>query len=443
MYSAKTFPMKNCKWLCFLFFFSCTVQKINKTVRTSDVFEKGHMGFMLYDPVKDKTLVKLNEAKYFIPASNTKIFTFYSSYKALGDGYINGLNYTYQGDSLIFWGTGDPSLLHPDFKDSTAINFLKNADKKLFMVNNFERLSSYGPGWSWNWFPYYFAAERSAMPIYGNVLRYSKKAELAEATPYPKSVLLPLMPSSQTHSGNYFIQRDFEKNTYEYAINKEKDSLAFATDKPFITSANLTRNLLQEAVGKQITLIKDTDYSKSSHEKLPTVKADSLYAQMMKISDNFLAEQLMVLVSDAVLDSINIRGGISYAKEHYLADLPDEPQWVDGSGLSPQNMFTPRSVIKLLHKIHTEVPMEKIKAYFPAGGESGTIRNWYPADPGQPAYIYAKTGTLAMSTALSGFLLTKSGKTLLFSTFFNNYTGSSSVQKKELQKLLYFIHDNY
>jgi len=72
MYSSETFPMKHCKWLCLLFFFSCTVQKINKTVRTSDVFEKGHMGFMLYDPVKDKTLVKLNEAKYFIPASNTR-----------------------------------------------------------------------------------------------------------------------------------------------------------------------------------------------------------------------------------------------------------------------------------------------------------------------------------------------------------------------------------
>lgn len=426
-----------------LFFFSCTVQKINKTVQTSDVFEKGHMGFMLYDPVKDKTLVKLNEAKYFIPASNTKIFTFYTSYKALGDGYIDGLNYFSKGDSLIFWGTGDPSLLHPDFKDSTVVNFLIDSHKDLFMIDNFERVSAYGSGWSWNWFPYYFAAERSAMPIYGNVLRFSKKAELAEATPYPKSVLLPLMPSSQTLSGNYFIQRDFRKNTYEYAINKEIDSLAFATDKPFITSANLTRNLLQEAVGKQITLLEDRGYSKQAHQKLPTVKADSLYAQMMKISDNFLAEQLMVLVSDAVLDSINIRAGISYAKEHYLADLPDEPQWVDGSGLSPQNMFTPRSVIKLLQKIHSEIPMEKIKAYFPAGGESGTIRNWYPADPGEPAYVYAKTGTLAMSTALSGFLITKSGKTLLFSTFFNNYTGSSSVQKKELQNLLYFIHDKY
>ena len=435
--------MKQIYWLFLFLLFSCTVQKVKKSVYSSEVFEKGHMGFMLYDPVKDKTLVKLNEGKYFIPASNTKIFTFYSSYKALGDGYINGLNYTYKGDSLIFWGTGDPSLLHPDFQDSTAVNFLRKDGRDLYMVDNFERLSGYGPGWSWNWFPYYFAAERSALPIYGNVLRYSKKVDEAEAHAYPKSVLLPLLPSEKPLSGNYYIQRDFKKNTYEYALNTEKDSLSFATDKPFLTSAALARNLLQEAVGKEIVLVEDNGYTNKPFQKLQTVKADSLYAQMMKISDNFLAEQLMALVSDAVLDSIDMRGGIRYAKENWLADLPDEPQWVDGSGLSPQNMFTPRSVIKLLQKIQAEIPMEKIKAYFPAGGESGTIRNWYPADPGQPPYIYAKTGTLSMSSALSGYLLTKSGKVLIFSTFFNNYTGSSSVQKTEIQKVLYFIHDNY
>ncbi|MEX2564492.1 MAG: D-alanyl-D-alanine carboxypeptidase [Cyclobacteriaceae bacterium] len=221
------------------------------------------------------------------------------------------------------------------------------------------------------------------------------------------------------------------------------EHLSFETDKPFITSANLTKNLLQEALGRQITLIDDKGFSSLPHQKLPTTPADSIYAQMMKISDNFLAEQLIVMVSDQLFDSLNMSAAIKYAKDSLLNDLPDEPQWVDGSGLSPQNMFTPRSVVKLLEKIRNEVPMQKIKAYFPVGGESGTIRNWYPADPGDPAYIYAKTGTLSMSSALSGYLITKSGKTLIFSTFFNNYTGSSNVQKEELQKVLYFIHQNY
>ncbi|WP_162342597.1 D-alanyl-D-alanine carboxypeptidase [Cyclobacterium salsum] len=435
--------MKHIYWLLLLLFCNCTVQKVKKSVYDSEVFEKGHMGFMLYDPVKEKTLVSLNEKKYFIPASNTKIFTFYTSYKVLGDDRVNGLNYIEKGDSLLFWGTGDPSLLHPDLQDSTVIRFLQKRPEDLYMVDNFDQISRYGRGWTWNWYPYYFAAERSSMPVYGNVLRYSKEAEDPLAKTYPYTALLPLSKQIDNTPDSYVIRRDFERNIFSYALNPEAGELTFETDKPFITSANLTKNLLQEALGREITLIDDLGYSNLTHQKLPTAKVDSIYAQMMKISDNFLAEQLMVMVSDELFDSLDLSAAIQYSKDSLLQDLPDEPQWVDGSGLSPQNMFTPRSVVRLLEKIKEEVPMEKIKAYFPAGGESGTIRNWYPADPGEPAYIYAKTGTLSMSSALSGYLITKSGKTLIFSTFFNNYTGSSNVQKEELQKVLYFIHSNY
>ena len=151
----------------------------------------------------------------------------------------------------------------------------------------------------------------------------------------------------------------------------------------------------------------------------------------------------MVLVSDQLNNTLSVSDAIAYSKENLLADLPDEPLWVDGSGLSSKNMFTPRSIIALLGKIRTEVPLEKIKAYFPAGGESGTIRNWYKADEGQDPYIYAKTGTLSMSNALSGYLITKSGKILHFSCILNNYALPSSDLKKELEKTLRLIHEKY
>ena len=205
----------------------------------------------------------------------------------------------------------------------------------------------------------------------------------------------------------------------------------------------LYHQLLSEVLGKKITVIKNDGYFNFDPKKLETAPADSLYAQMMKISDNFLAEQLMLLVSDQLNNHLSTREAIDYAKENLLEDLPDEPMWYDGSGLSSRNMFTPRSIITLLGKIREQVPLEKIEAYFPAGGESGTIRNWYPSDPGQPPYIYAKTGTLSMSNALSGYLITKSGKILHFSCLMNNYQIPSNDLKKELQKVLYLIHDTY
>lgn len=422
---------------------SCTVQKINSSLKRSEVFDKGHMGFMLLDPEKGKTLVDINSDKYFIPASNTKIFTFYASYSILGDGLVNGLNYLERGDSLIFWGTGDPSLLHPDLKNERVIEFLKASNKKLFLVDNFSQVSAFGPGWSWDWYPYYYATERSAFPVYGNVVRFEKSKDQTGFSVYPERFLPYLQSIDRSEGIKTSFSRRQKSNDFDYVFDYEASALAFETDIPFITSAELTETMLEEATGKQITRIFSPYFLEQEPQKLLTAPADSIYAQMMKISDNFLAEQLMLLVSDQLNNTLSTADAIAYAKENLLKDLPDEPIWVDGSGLSARNMFTPRSIIAVLGKIREEVPLEKIKAYFPAGGESGTIRNWYKADEGQPPYIYAKTGSLSMTTALSGYLLTKSGKILHFSCLLNNYQIPTNDLRNELQKVLYLIHDRY
>lgn len=422
---------------------SCTVQKINSSLKKSDVFDKGHLGFMLVDPAKEKPLVEINSDKYFIPASNTKLFTFYTAYSILGDGLVNGLNYLEKGDSLIFWGTGDPSFLHPDLKNEKVLGFLKNSDKDLYLLNNFDQVNAFGPGWSWDWYNAYYATERSAFPIYGNVVRFEKAKEEQRITVIPERFRSSLSGKDNKSWEGYQFRRDRLSNLFSYQITYEKVDEAFETDIPFVTSAELAVEMLSELVGKKVGLIKNDEYLKLDPKKLQTHSADSIYAQMMKISDNFLAEQLLLLVSDQLTNTLSITDAINYAKENLLNDLPDEPIWYDGSGLSARNMFTPRSIISLLRKIREEVPLGKIKAYFPAGGESGTIRNWYKSDDGQAAYIYAKTGTLSMANSLSGYLITKSGKILHFSCMMNNYAIPSNDLKKELEKVLYFIHDKY
>ncbi|SDA53245.1 D-alanyl-D-alanine carboxypeptidase / D-alanyl-D-alanine-endopeptidase (penicillin-binding protein 4) [Algoriphagus alkaliphilus] len=421
---------------------SCTVQKINSSLKKSEVFDKGHFGFMLVDPEKEKPLVEINSAKYFIPASNTKLFTFYTAYSILGDGLVNGLNYLERGDSLIFWGTGDPSFLHPDLKNDKVLEFLKNSKKDLYLLDNFNQVSAFGSGWSWDWYNAYYATERSAFPIYGNVVRFEKEKEAQRIAVIPERFRTFLSGQETKNWQGYQFRRDRFSNLFSYQISYESTE-AIQTDIPFITSGELVRMMLSEELGKPVTLIQNPSYFGLEPQKLQTAPADSIYSQMMKISDNFLAEQLMLLVSDQLNNTLSIADAIEYAKENLLQDLPDEVIWYDGSGLSARNMFTPRSIISLLGKIREEVPLEKIKAYFPAGGESGTIRNWYKADEGQAPYIYAKTGSLSMATSLSGYLITKSGKILHFSCMMNNYQIPSNDLKNELQKMLYFIHDKY
>ena len=80
---------------------------------------------------------------------------------------------------------------------------------------------------------------------------------------------------------------------------------------------------------------------------------------MLLESDNFIAEQILMMASIKLNDSIAPDKVISYMKENYLNDLP-QMKWVDGSGLSRYNLFTPKTIVLLLAKIKQEVPQDKI-----------------------------------------------------------------------------------
>ena len=125
---------------------SLNKRKVGKLFNQSAIVKDHFTGFALYDLDKKQMIYELNAGKYFIPASNTKLFTWYTCLKMLGDS-IPGIKYVIRNDSLIFWGTGDPSFLHNDLKGINGFNFLKNSGKKLFFSSGNYTNAMYGSGW--------------------------------------------------------------------------------------------------------------------------------------------------------------------------------------------------------------------------------------------------------------------------------------------------------
>ena len=125
---------------------------------------------------------------------------------------------------------------------------------------------------------------------------------------------------------------------------------------------------------------------------------------------------------------------INYIQEKFLSDLPDKNKWVDGSGLSRYNLFTPRSIVKLLEKMYREFPEERLFSLLAVGGKSGTLKNSFNNE--ENPYIFAKTGSMSGVYNLSGYLKTKKGQTILFSFMNNNFNTSVSMQRKEVEKIL-------
>jgi D-alanyl-D-alanine carboxypeptidase/D-alanyl-D-alanine-endopeptidase (penicillin-binding protein 4) len=159
----------------------------------------------------------------------------------------------------------------------------------------------------------------------------------------------------------------------------------------------------------------------------------------MHRSDNFFAEQSLLMVSQQLFGYMNDKKAIDSILRTDFADLPQRPRWADGSGLSRYNLFSPRDFVKILEKMNTEFGMDRIKVIFPTGGE-GTISSYYKKDSG---YIYAKTGTLSGVVGFSGFLYTKKGKLLLFSTLVNNHQASATEVRRAIEKFLQGIRDRY
>ena len=119
--------------------------------------------------------------------------------------------------------------------------------------------------------------------------------------------------------------------------------------------------------------------------------------------------------------------------------LPQRPRWVDGSGLSRYNLFTPQDMVAILDKMQRSFGMNRIKAIFPTGG-TGTLASYYKADS---TYIYAKTGTLSGVVALSGYLYTKQNKLLIFSVLVNNHQASATAVRRAVEKFLQGLRESH
>jgi len=314
-------------WVVTILLVSCSPKySIKKEIRDTATELQDHVGFYLVDLASNKTLIDFNGSKYFTPASNTKIFTFYTSLRLLGDS-ITSLRYYQTGDSLIFQGMGDPSFLYKDVYDNGRVyQFLKNHPAKLFYSSKNFQTENLGAGWAWDDYNYYYSAERSAFPIYGNLI------SVQHPTPesfvfHPTRFSSDFHRSAETHADEEVI-RGIDSNELIYFKGKNATK-SFTI--PFRTSSDLLTDLLGDTLHRSVDEISKTIPRNSF--VLKSIPADSVYQVMMQDSDNFIAEQLLLQCAAVVSDTLKPEIAIRYSKKKFLVDFPDTLQWVDGSGL--------------------------------------------------------------------------------------------------------------
>lgn len=425
--------------------------------------QPAQVGICLFDPNDSRYLYNLQGDKYFIPASNTKLFSLYAGLKHLGDSLV-GMRYQLTDTALFIQPTGDPTLLHPGFPDQPVIRFLQNAHRNLYLTQGNWQDRPLGRGWAWDDYNDDYMSERSAFPVYGNLIRWVEDTTSGSFYSIPE-VDWRVRFSPDSSSQGFNVRRDVHDNVFVITEGKGR---VHEQDVPFITEGIVSAaTLLKDTVGRAVGIrnalpstsrpgtFPPAAVSAPSTNPVPGTNpaavtnlapgvihsrpVDSMFRPMMYNSDNFFAEQTLLMVGNEWLGNMNDGRIIDTLLNSDLKGLPQRPIWVDGSGLSRNDLFTPQDFVWLLNQMSREFGLARLKNILPTGGK-GTLSAYYKTDSG---YIFAKTGSLSGVVALSGYLITKKDHLLLFSILINNYTGSGVTVRRQIEQWVHHIRDTH
>ena len=413
--------------LFFLFFSVTTMlwsQKISqkgiaRQLKKIEVFQQAHVGIHLSPLKEKKSIADYQGEKYMTPASNTKLLTFLGASQQFK--ILPALAYFIENDSIIhFKSTGYPLLFHPFYKDSILDSFFNQ--KKTWDYHPVQKSpKAMGSGWAWDDYSYYYAAETSTFPIYGNAVQAYIQNEVLQTTPSffeTKTVI---------DTTNKAFVRDYKNNTFRFNPKawKANDTLY----RPFITSDSLFIRLLGEQISQKVDLFSAAT-SEPEWEFLYTGQEETLFKGLLQNSDNGIAEALLNMISQQNFNTMHPDKAIVLMLEQWNSWLPDPIEWVDGSGVSRYNMVTPRTLVSVLQKIYQTVDWQTLQRYFPQGATSGTLKKY------SNMAVYAKTGTLRHNHNLSGYLVLSEEEIYAFSIMVNHHTATTDEIRAGIGSLL-------
>ncbi len=412
----------------------------NEDLINDTLVQTGHLGICIYEPGTQKYWYEYNSEKYFTPASNTKLFTLYAGLKYLPDSII-GAYYKVEHDTMFVLPSGDPTYLHKDFNKQPVHDFLNSSSYPVVIIDEKQNVLPYGKGWAWDDQQENYMPQRSALPACGNMLTLEwikNNNKSPNEFMYDLAVMSADLPD---FSINKRTDTTLEKNTItrasgtnhvEVIVNNKLN--AFTQEIPFETFGIGSGTMIYQHSLYHQPSLQQRVVNRNEFTPLYSQKRDTLMKLMMHRSDNFFAEQTLLMVSNKHLGFMSDEKMIDSLLKKDFTSIPQSPRWVDGSGLSRYNLFSPKDFIYIINLLQTNFGKEKIKEILPTGG-NGTLKNYFVADSGK---VYAKTGSMSNQYSLSGILTTKKNKELIFSVMINNYKGSAALIRKKIEK---YIHD--
>ncbi|MBZ5658975.1 MAG: D-alanyl-D-alanine carboxypeptidase/D-alanyl-D-alanine-endopeptidase [Acidobacteriia bacterium] len=435
--------------------------------------DKGHWGILVADAATGAVLFARNADSFFMPASDAKLFTTALALATLGpdfrvktkiaasgpvdaNGVLNG--------NLVLIGGGDANLSNrkfpfakkeerdgppekalAEFADQVASRGVKEitgdvvADDSLFQPERFPS------GWAIDDIQWSYGAAVSAIAVNDNTFTVelwpgAREGEPARCEAGLAADFYTIENSVRTSAPgveeNLAATRDPGSRLIRLSgtlpAGAHPRVLTFAVERPAEYAATLLAHLLAQRGVK-------TDGSARARHAGDMSPADALPQNILaervsqtlsddvrltnKNSENLHAELMLLLAAHEKNGAASYDDAVKFAAGFFTAAgiAPGDVSLSDGSGLSRKDLVTPRALVQILRYAAAQPWGELYRASLPEAGEDGTLADRMKGTPAA-GRVFAKTGTIGHTNALSGYATTVKGERLIFSIVGNNNT---------------------
>ena len=435
---------------------------------------KGEWGLLVVDAQSGETLYQQNADRYFLPASNMKLFTTALALTKLGPEYrfhttleTNGTiagNGVLTGD-VVLVGRGDPNLSNRKFPyelkeefdgppekplvelaDALAAKGVKEISGDVIGDDSFFPRERYPSGWEINDMVWEYGAAISSIVVDDNTATLT-------LTPgdLPGS---PVQASVNPETPDFLVQNDVVTSAADVksdlTLTREPGAnlvivkgtmsakgsprkLILAVEEPALHAAAVLKYLLEERGIKVHGIARARHDAVKTTQEDPQVLAEHLSVPLAdaiklinKISQNLHTETLLRTVGRQNGIWANSDDLMKTPQDFYASAgvAPDDVVQTDASGLSRHDLVTPRAIAAMLAFAQKQPWFDIYYASLPVSGIDGTLQDRMKDTPAA-GRIHAKTGSVEHVRTLSGFAETPKGRRLIFSFLSNNQGGKS------------------
>jgi serine-type D-Ala-D-Ala carboxypeptidase/endopeptidase (penicillin-binding protein 4) len=388
-----------------------------------------------------------------------------------GDPTMSGRSYPYQEKTQR---PNPPLMALQSIADQIAASGVKSIDGDIVGDDTWFLWERYGSGWGWDDLEWSYGAPVSALTVNDNVV-YLNLPPNGQPSPWnPDTSYYTLQSSVTTLPGKQPASPGIDRQPGSKSVrvygttNQNGLHVALAIEDPAEYAAIALREMLL-AHGIEVKgsarahhrISTDTEDFRAEVDQplvlhpltLSTIQPPANGMRILathvsppfeqdivvtnKVSQNLHAELFLRVLGRLEAGDGSIAEGARVIRQFLIGAGVDPGDFVfyDGSGLSSQDLITPRAITRLLTYASRQSWGAEWRESLPIGGVDGSLTGRFAAPPLR-GKVFAKTGTLAEVNALSGYLIAASGKTVAFSILCNNHAPAGDAARQAIDKIV-------